>query len=384
MRTKAIVGTEAAAHPGIRSVAGSGLLRVPLFHKILLANSALVFLIAAGSTAVAVEMLHAGSWRAAFGSFLMIALISAAVTIPVYSVILRFALAPLELLEQTAERVEHGDLDARATLSPLADPRLTRLTSVFNRLLDHVVTDRERLRDVAARAFGAQEAERTRIARELQEETAQTLSLLMLRLRVAKRTSEEERRAQLMDEMRAELAEVAERIRGTARALQPPALTDLGVVAAIEAFARTAAPDGPPIEVVGADIRGLLTADGELALYRIVQEAVGNAVRHANAGEVRVSIARNGESVLTDVSDDGCGFSEDTLELRQSLGLFGMQERALYAGGSVVVDSAPGKGTRVRIRIPVVEAYAGQTAASDPAPESRLAPVAVPAGRARV
>lgn len=378
------MGSEAAAHPGIRSAAGSGLLRVPLFHKILLANSALVFLIAAGSTAVAVEMLHAGSWRAAFGSFLVIAMISAAVTIPVYAVILRFALAPLELLEQTAERVEGGDLGARASLSPLADPRLTRLTTVFNRLLDHVVTDRERLRDVAARAFGAQEAERTRIARELQEETAQTLSLLMLRLRVAKRTPEEERRAQLMDEMRAELAEVAERIRGTARALQPPALTDLGVAAAIEAFARTAAPDGPPIHVVSTDIRGLLTTDGELALYRIVQEAVGNAVRHAGASEIQVSVSRNGEWVVTDVSDDGCGFSEDRLELRQSLGLFGMQERALYAGGSVAVDSAPGEGTRVQIRIPVAELDAGRSAAPDPAPESRLAPVAVPMGQARV
>ncbi len=86
----------------------------------------------------------------------------------------------IRILERTAERVERGELTARATPSRFADPRIEQLTRVFNRMLDSTAADRERLREVAARAFQAQKAERMRIARELNEETAQTLATLRL------------------------------------------------------------------------------------------------------------------------------------------------------------------------------------------------------------
>jgi signal transduction histidine kinase len=334
------------------------LLPVPVFYKILLANAALVLVVASVSAALAVSLLHVDSRESVFGIFVLIAAASALVSVPLHAVILHFALAPLEELVRTAERVERGEMGARAAASPLADPKLSRLTLVFNRLLDSVAADRRRLQEVAARAFQAQETERVRLATELQGEIAQTLSALLLRMRVVRQTGDADRRAGLLDEMRDDTAELAERIRRFARTLHAPALADLGLAAAVEGYARTLSGDtGLPIDVEADDVRGALSAEGELALFRIVQEALSNVVRHADADSARIRIRRGAEWVEVEVADDGRGFSvAETQAQRPAPGLFGMRERALYAGGVVELESSPGRGTRLRARIPVTRA----------------------------
>ena len=336
------------------AVPRGALLRVALFHKILLAAVAAVFVATAGCALLALELAGIAAGLSSLVVSLSVASVATVVALPVYAAVLRVALTPLGILEQTAERVEQGDLGARAEISELADPRMERLTRVFNRMLDHTAADRERLREVAARALGAQEAERMRIARELNEETAQTLATLLLRVAAVRRVQEAELRNGMLDELKENIVDLTERVRGFAQGLYPPMLRQLGVAAAVAAHARSLAQStGIEVEVEGEDVRGLLAPEAELALYRIVQDALVNVVRHASASRVRIRIAPEERGVHAVVEDDGVGFrTEQALRGNPCIGLLGMEERALYIGGTLHIESAPGHGTRVHIHIP--------------------------------
>lgn len=266
----------------------------------------------------------------------------------------RSLLSPLRELERVLAAAEQGNLRARAELPADAAPGLVRAAGALNRLLAGIVSDRQRLRDVAARAFRAQEAERMRIARELQEETAQSLATGLFQLRAARQTTEPGQRDALLDELREHLTRTTDSIRGYARALHPPSLVELGLVPALEGYARSLTrSSGLRVQLVADDIQGVLAVEGELALYRIVQEALGNVVRHAAATGVLVRVRNVDDHVLTLVEDDGRGFPVEETEARlPCLGLFGMRERALSVGGTLEIDSIPGDGTRVRISIP--------------------------------
>ncbi|HSU17034.1 sensor histidine kinase [Longimicrobium sp.] len=343
------------ARPGV----GRVLLRMPLFYKVLLANAAIVVLVAAASAAAAGRLLRGAPELASVALFLLIGSVCASVTLPLYAAVLRLALGPLDALEHAAEKVAGGQMDARAPLPRIADPRLERVIRVFNRLLDGLAADRQRLREVAARAFRAQESERVRMAHELEGETAQSLSAILLRLRIARRSTGAAAREKLLDALRDDIVGLTDRIRDFAGMLHSPTLAEVGLVPAIEGYCRrVAAHSGVEITVRGdAGAGGMLAADGELALYRVVQEALSNVLRHAGASKARVEVAREGGCVVATIRDDGRGFEVGDTEAREPcLGFFGMRERALYAGGAVEVESAPGAGTRVKVRIPVAGA----------------------------
>ena len=227
---------------------------------------------------------------------------------------------------------------------------------MFNRMLDTLAVARGRLRELAARALHAEEEERKRIARELHDETLQTLAALLIRLRVAAGPSDSQRREELVEELREQVADAAESIRRIARGLRPPALDELGVVAAIEAHARTVADKANlSIEIDAEPLDGLLSPERELALYRILQEAISNVVRHARATRAWIRIRHEAGTVVAVVEDDGRGFpaSEVMAGSSRGLGVFGMVERATSFGGHVAIESSPGAGARVRVEVPI-------------------------------
>lgn len=216
------------------------------------------------------------------------------------------------------------------------------------------VTDRIRLRDFGAGALRAAEDERRRIARELHDDTAQHLATTLIHLRLAERGADAATRAAL-ETIRDDLTRIAEGIRRIARGLRPPELEDAGLGPALRAHTRGIR-EGSGVEVALEldPVTHLVDADAQLVLYRVVQEALGNSVRHADAKEISVAVQRSGHHLVAEIRDDGRGFDVDA-ERRggAGLGLMGMMERAASVSGHVTVESAPGQGTTVRLHLPI-------------------------------
>ncbi len=333
-----------------------GLLRVPLFYKILIANAAVVLvgtMFGSMLTAWFVRSYPEASILDVAGPLAAGGILA---TVLVNAVILKLALQPLDALERTAARVRRGDLEARVPLSPVADRELDRLTRTFNGMLDAAAVYRTRVREVASQALNAAEEERKRISRELHDETAQLLAALLIRIRVVRGAGDPQAVGALLEDMRREIGQALEGVRRFARGLRPPALDELGLVPAIESHLRSLREISEMELALEADpsVDEDLSAEAGLAVYRIVQESLSNVLRHSGATRASIRLDREGARLVVCVEDDGRGFSVPSVTAAgRGLGLFGMGERAAYLGGRVDVQSEPGAGTRVRAEIPI-------------------------------
>jgi signal transduction histidine kinase len=203
----------------------------------------------------------------------------------------------------------------------------------------------------------AAEAERKRWARELHDETLQELGAVKLLLEGGQRADRLEAATEAMTAAVEELQLSLEGLQNLITDLRPAALDELGVAPALEALiARTASTSGLEIDahIDLADTSGRattrLTGEIEGTLYRLVQEALTNAVKHAGAERVWIEITEDDEAVTVSVSDDGGGF--DPASTAGGYGLVGMRERVELVAGELLVDSAHGKGTLVRAKVP--------------------------------
>lgn len=211
--------------------------------------------------------------------------------------------------------------------------------------------------------ISAQEEEQRRIARELHDETGQSLTSLLVGLRALQDARSLEDARTRADELRAITARALSEVRRLAWRLRPVALDELGLVAALEQYAAEYARSWRL--AVDVQARGLnsdrLPAPVETALYRIVQEALTNTAKHAGAQNVSIVVQRHAVSVQVIVADDGCGFDVEVAlkpgGSRTRLGLHGMRERATLLNGSVTIESTPGEGTTVYAWIPLAEKH---------------------------
>lgn len=334
------------------------LLRVPLFYKILIANAVILAAVAGGGVWIAARLgvagLGADPWLVAAGAAGVGLLVSGLLNV----VILRRALAPIRALERTAARIQAGTSPetTRVPEHRLADRDQARLIRVFNEMIETMSRHRVRLRKLAVSALETAESERRRIARQLQDETAQELASLLIRIQLVRKSSDPNERDRLLDELRREATGTLETVRRVARGLRPPELDEIGVDRAIRAFVRGMSEgDGPEVELDLVPVEDCLGPEARLALYRILQEAVTNVQRHADARRAVVRVARKERCVVAEVTDDGRGFRAETEPddaAEPSLGLVGMRERALYVGGELRVSSRPGAGTRVHVELP--------------------------------
>ncbi len=208
----------------------------------------------------------------------------------------------------------------------------------------------ERVGREAVRALlHGQELERTRLARELHDETGQALTSILLGLKpLAKQVGEEP--VALIREL---VGAALENVRRLTVELRPPALDDFGLEPALERLTSMVA-DASDLDVqlnVAAG-PGALSAEHETALYRIVQEALTNIVKHAQAHSVSIVVATGDGTVRAVIEDDGVGF--ETTEVRDgALGLVGMRERILLLGGRFDLTSTPGSGTTLLVELPI-------------------------------
>lgn len=329
-----------------------GLLRLSLFYKIMIANLAIVLGVSVVGALVAPRLVEAER----LGSIVLLAFLGGIAVVIANAVILRLALSPLEGLENAAHRVSAGDLGRRASSSPLADQDMEALIGTFNHMLDVIAEARSRQRDLSIRALHAAEEERKRVSTDLHDKTAQTLAGLLVQLSLAKSIKDEPTRNQMLKEASEAAAFAMDEVYRVVQALRPPALELLGLRGAIEAYARSLGDQNDiVIEVDAEDIKGALSEESEIATYRILQEALSNVVRHSQATRATVFLRRSSDGVVVTIEDNGVGFAtEDTLRSPRSLGLFGMQERASYLGGTVEIRSGQ-TGTTVEVKIPVTE-----------------------------
>ena len=261
--------------------------------------------------------------------------------------LLRRRFAPLDELISAMERVDFGGRDTRERIPTANVEEVVRLHQAFDRMLERLEAERSR---TATAVLQAQEGERARLARDLHDEANQALTGVLLRLQA----SAERAPADLRDELRETqgvATQAMEELLRLARELRPAALDDLGLAAALRTlvaeFGRRAGLQADFALEPGA--LDALDEDEQIVVYRVVQEGLSNVARHAGASTVRVRAALEAGRALVSVADDGDGF--DPSATPSGLGLTGMRERAVLAGGDVRVDAHPGAGTLIELRL---------------------------------
>jgi signal transduction histidine kinase len=208
-------------------------------------------------------------------------------------------------------------------------------------------------RDALRRAVQAQEAERRRLARELHDETGQALTSILLGLSAVESAESAEAAQAAAAELRGLVVRTLQDVRRLAVELRPSALDDFGLEPAVRRLGQTVGENGGLdvlVEVRLGEER--LPPDVETALYRIVQEALTNVVKHAGAAHVRVVVTRKPESVAVIVEDDGRGFDAGEISA-EGLGLLGMRERVQLLDGTLEIDPKSGSGTTLVVELPL-------------------------------
>jgi len=333
--------TSATSRPGAPRGVRLAALRVPLVLKLVGANVVML-------TALVVLAAYAGfSITPALLGIVALAIVA-------NTAVVLIALHPIRELESVATRVWHGDYAARVEQSAVADNEVLRVGSMFNILLDGLVSDRARMRELARDVIEAGDRERSALARELHDSTAQRVAALQFELSAVAREARDPALAARLEAARAAAAGILEELRQLSHTVHPAVLDDLGLPAALKRLARDAA-NGTAIDFdVDADIgAGRLPRRVEGALFRVAQEAVYNATRHASPRRVHVHLRRGDAQIVMQIHDDGKGFRvAPTMDLPSSRGLASMRERLALVDGRLAIDSAPNGGTTVTATVP--------------------------------
>jgi signal transduction histidine kinase len=201
------------------------------------------------------------------------------------------------------------------------------------------------------RVMSAQELERRRLARELHDQTGQELTSVLLGLKAVGEAKSDAERTEALADVRELVMGTLHDVRRIAVELRPKALDDFGLVAALERLRDTFSEQTGMRVDLESQIRDRLPTDVETTLYRIVQEALTNIVKHAQATAVSIVLARQADIVTAVIEDDGRGFSLGST--RDGLGLLGMGERLTLLGGKLKIESSHGAGTTIVAEVPL-------------------------------
>lgn len=277
---------------------------------------------------------------------------------------------PVSQLVEAARAVGRGDFRWKDPV--WAKDEIGSLGRAFNEMSEELKHKEEMRVQLLAKVIGAQEEERKRIARELHDETSQALTSLMVGLRFIKDSADATQVGGKIAELRVLAAQTLEEVHRLATELRPSLLDDLGLVAAIERYTKEySVKMNINIDSHVGDLSGLrLPPEIEITVYRIVQEALTNIAKYAEAENVSVVLRHRDSSLVAVIEDDGKGFDVDGImssAAEKKLGLFGMYERASLIGGKLTIESQPGAGTTIFLEVPLKlteEALDGQDKAT--------------------
>ncbi|HET7078921.1 MAG TPA: PAS domain-containing protein [Chloroflexia bacterium] len=220
------------------------------------------------------------------------------------------------------------------------------------------VTEQQRIESALRRNLEAQENERRHLARELHDEIGQVLTAVKIRLQAIQQARRRTTRAALLAEGQDIVNQALEQVRDLSLGLRPSLLDDFGLVAAMQWYAnRVAEHTGLVVQFVADPLESRLPPIVETTCFRVTQEALTNVLRHAAARQAGVELRRQGDTLRLTIQDDGIGFDvRNSLEQAvhgASLGLLGMHERVLLAGGQITIQSAPAQGTQITVCFPL-------------------------------
>jgi len=262
----------------------------------------------------------------------------------------------------------------RAIVATMAAVFITRSLRAFevesNQRIDELrqaqVAEQQRLDELKAellhRTVIAQESERQRIARELHDETGQTLTALGMGLRGMSETilTNRNRAIEQANQLEKLAVEGVDELQRMVTGLHPPQLDDLGLLAAIRWYANdVSSHTGIPININSHGPKPQLSADIRAVVFRIAQEAITNVIRHANASRIDIQLDYSANNIYLRVEDNGQGFNTDVVLKKKpgkptAWGLLGMSERASLVGGTCNIFSHPGKGTLIEVNVPLI------------------------------
>jgi two-component system, NarL family, sensor histidine kinase UhpB len=334
--------------------------RLPILNRLLIGNSAVIVVGAVGGTLLIhyLTSLQVDADLPLIGLFASLGIL---LSLLVNYWIVKAALRPLHELREAVDRVQARPGGAPVSLASDADPDLSRLAAAISSMLERVEGRTVQLRALSERAINAQEEERKRIARGLHDGIGQDLSMLIINLErmegvVPADAPDVQRQLAVA---RQSATRTLEELREVVYGLRPTMLDDLGLGPAIRWYARSNLEEARirvKFEVFDETMR--LPPELETTLFRIAQEAINNIVHHADAKSVVIRLSREDGHIGLHVEDNGRGFdvaniTGQALRLRR-FGLMGIQERAELVGGEVTLDSIPGRGTAVHVRVPLL------------------------------
>ncbi|UCH59421.1 MAG: sensor histidine kinase [Anaerolineales bacterium] len=337
----------------------SRLARVPLFTQIVIANSIIIIMGAIGGTLLTSHLtdVAADVWL-----IFLFASIGTTMTILINGWLIKIALRPLRELNQVISRVQ-ADYDSDKTGSSYfqqADPDIPQMAEGLNLLVTRLEEHNRQLKALSKRAISAQEEERKRIARSLHDDSGQALSMLIINLERLENMLPPDQidlHNKLVKTRQLALQSLSE-LRKIIYGLRPTVLDDLGLVPAIRWYARSTLEEvGIRVDVIAKEDIGPINAEIKTTLFRIVQEAINNIVKHSAAKTATISLNKNKHQYILHVQDDGLGFdveksSEQAIRLQQC-GLLGIRERAELVRAEIRVSSQQGHGTRIEVMVPI-------------------------------
>jgi two-component system sensor histidine kinase UhpB len=314
----------------------------PLATQILAINALLI--VATGMAAIAAARLSLDDVVGRRQALVLVAGILGAVLVNGF--VLRRRFAPLERLIDVMERIDLASPGVRADIPEADSADVVRLVQAFNRMLGRLEDERSR---TATAVLQGQEIERARVARDLHDECNQALTAVLLRLEAHVHSAPEDLRAELRETKQVAVQAMDELLR-LARELRPAALDDHGLHAALRnQIERFTDQTGVPAELRCYDELTDLAEHEQTVVYRVVQESLSNVTRHAAASHVVVEVGRDHGRPVVRIVDDGVGFNGHAES--DGIGLVGMRERARLARGRLQVQSVPGRGTAIELRL---------------------------------
>jgi signal transduction histidine kinase len=212
------------------------------------------------------------------------------------------------------------------------------------------------LQNLSSQLLTAQESERRRIARELHDDLNQRLALLSVELDVLSQRLPESptQIRERLEELSAEVKQLSSFVHNLSHQLHPSKLEQLGLVAAVRGLCKELTQNYRLlIEFTPHEVPEAIPKGAALCLYRIVQEALGNVIKHSGAEHVGVELTGSANAVCLRVIDDGSGFDPGLVGGHEGLGLVSMRERLRLVSGEIAIDSRPAGGTRIDVRVPL-------------------------------